>query len=55
MTVVINEFELVPQPPPAPAGEQKPQPPPEPSPLPASEVERIVRRQRERAARVWAH
>jgi hypothetical protein len=55
MPVVINEFEVVAEPPPAspaqPGGET-----PLPKPvLAAQEVERLLRHEAERALRVWAH
>jgi hypothetical protein len=55
MPVVINEFEVVAEPPPAaPAQPAAEAPPPRPS-LAAQEVERLLRHEEERALRVWAH
>jgi hypothetical protein len=57
VAVVINEFEVIPEPPPekaapakAPAG-----PPPEQAALTPLDLENLVRRRLERAARVRAH
>jgi hypothetical protein len=55
MPVVINEFEVVAEPPPAgPAQAAAEAPPPRPA-LAAQEVERLLRHEEERALRVWAH
>ncbi len=52
MAVVINDFEVVVEPPPdAPAAGQQPARPAGPTP---EEIEQVVRRQLERAARVHA-
>jgi hypothetical protein len=55
MSVVIDQFLIVPAPaaPPAPPPAEE-APPPEPS-SPIKETERIIRRQVERQLRVWAH
>lgn len=54
MAVVINEFEVVTEPQPAaPASAgAKAQSPTGPTP---DDIERIIRRQSERLARIWAH
>ena len=54
MAVVINEFEIVAEPPPPaqPAAAEAPAPRPG---LAAQEVERLLRHEEERALRVWAH
>ena len=52
MAVVINDFEVVVEPPP-PAPDSGEQPAPVPAPTP-QEIEQVVRRQMERAARVRA-
>lgn len=52
MAVVINDFEVIAQPPaPAPRPDATSAPP---APAP-SDIEKIVQREMERAARVWAH
>lgn len=51
MTVIINEFEVVAQPPPDRGGEAAPAE----SSGPPPGVDRVIRALRERAARVWAH
>lgn len=54
MPVVINEFEVVAEP-------QPTTPPSSPAPSPSAEpptpyeIDRLVRRQLERLARIWAH
>ena len=55
MAVVINEFEVVAEPlnPPAQDSTAAAEPPPPPST--PHDLERVLRRQRERAARLWAH
>ena len=53
MAVVINEFEVVAEPPPAPAAAADKQEKPAP-PVPL-DVERLLRRHEERQARVRAH
>jgi hypothetical protein len=58
MAVVINEFEVVPAPQPeapARAAAEAPPAPAQPPPMRSHEVEAMVRRLMERAARVWAH
>ena len=52
MAVVINEFEVVVEPPPAPSSSDE-QPAPAAAPTP-QDIEQVVRRQMERAARVRA-
>lgn len=52
MTVVINEFEVVPEAEPAAAAASEAPPP---TTISAPEVERMVVHLLERAARVWAH
>jgi len=52
MAVVINEFEVVAEPAAAPAAEEAPA---EVAPVTVLDIERAVRWQRERLARVWAH
>lgn len=54
MTVVINEFEVVPETvtPPSTSSSAEPQQPPSPS---VPEIERLVDHLAERAMRVWAH
>jgi hypothetical protein len=54
MTVVINEFEVVPETAAAPAPQVAPDVQPAPS-LSAPEVEKVVSHLAERALRVWAH
>ncbi|HNU03282.1 MAG TPA: hypothetical protein PKL67_03945 [Anaerolineae bacterium] len=53
MPVIINETEIVVEPPPAPAP-SAPQPSPTGARLTPEEVIRVVQRQQERLARVWA-
>ena len=57
MAVVINEFEVVAEPTPAskPTGTLQPGTPQPVPPSTPHDIERIVRRQRERFARVRAH
>jgi hypothetical protein len=55
MPVVINDFEVVTEPPSAPPAQAAAEGQPVTPPLPAHEVERILRHERERALRVWAH
>jgi hypothetical protein len=57
MPVVINEFEVIAEPPPSsPASAQPGGDTPLPKPmLAAQEVERLLRHEEERALRVWAH
>lgn len=57
MAVVINEFEVVAEPPPvSPAQAQPGGETAMPRPmLAAQEVERLLRHEQERALRVWAH
>jgi hypothetical protein len=57
MPVVINEFEVVAEPPPSSPAQAQPGgdiPLPKPM-LAAQEVERLLRHEEERALRVWAH
>ncbi len=55
MPVVINEFEIVAEPPPKPAGAEKPEPAAEGAVAwTISDIEKVVRRQAERAARLRA-
>lgn len=54
MAVVINEFDVTSEPPPEKPAARTPQPKPAPQPDPR-EVERILREQRERCLRIWAH
>jgi len=53
MPVIINETEIVVEPPPAPAPSMPTAAPPS-ARLTPEEVMRVVQRQQERAARVWA-
>lgn len=65
MPVVINEFEIVTEPPAAPrSGPEQGQPAqsgagasasPAPAALSPKDIERILRRRAERLARIWAH
>ena len=55
MAVVINEFEVVAEPLNPPPQESAAAPEPAPPPSTAHDLERVLRRQRERAARLWAH
>jgi hypothetical protein len=54
MAVVINEFEIVAEPP-APAQPAAAEPAPARPALAGQEVERLLRHEEERALRVWAH
>ncbi len=54
MPVVINEFEVVAAPQPAAEAAPAEAAPANPSPTPY-EIERVVERQMERLARIWAH
>lgn len=54
MTVVINEFEVIPETAPAPGATNSGELPAPPPPS-APEVERLVDHLAERAMRVWAH
>jgi hypothetical protein len=51
MSVIINEFEIIPAP--APKSEAAPPPTP-PQPLKPEDIERIDERHRRRQQRVWA-
>ena len=56
MSVVINEFEVVAEPPAPTSGGEVAEAAPAPAAAPTPhDVEQIVRRQTERLARVWAH
>jgi hypothetical protein len=52
MSVIINEFEIIPAP--APKSEAAPPPPTPPQPLKPEDIERIDERHRRRLQRVWA-
>jgi hypothetical protein len=54
MAVVINEFEVVTEPPPS-RERTEPRPGEAPAASSVRDIERILRWQRERSARVWAH
>lgn len=55
MPVVINEFEVVTEPPAAPPAQAAAEGQSVAPPLSAHEVERIVLHEQERALRLWAH
>lgn len=55
MPVVINEFEIVPEPGPTPRADGRPKAPTKDVPEEDSSVERALRRTRERSERVRAH
>lgn len=55
MPVVINEFEVVPDPAPSAGPERTPKVPAEEAPQESASVERAVRRMQERFERVRAH
>lgn len=54
MAVVINEFEIVTEPPPAPAADSNANQPPQPAMTP-NDVNQAVEQHVNRMQRVWAH
>jgi hypothetical protein len=55
MPIIINEFEIIPEPPPPASNGPQPEQPAESAPRPRpEEIMRVVNRQRERRRRLWA-
>lgn len=55
MSVIINDFEVVVEPPPERPGPAEAPTAPAPEPLKPEDVRRVMRRRSERLSRVWAH